>query len=169
VPDLADTDEKLLDKLRKAGDRWGRLGVALAAARLSDPLVVAAHLRADPTPTRDGAQVHEGEGIAIPETFLPTPDHPAALRVSAPGLVEYDGHELRITYDNPDGTTVPGGLGTDPRRPRPDWYPDDAVTLTYPELRALVALHLDRYCEPGSGRAMRDGDVPLRLAEVLDR
>jgi hypothetical protein len=57
----------------------------------------------------------------------------------------------------------------DPYRPHPDSWPDDAVLLRYRELRALVALHLDRYCEPGSGRAMRDGDVPLRLAEVLDQ
>jgi hypothetical protein len=69
--------------------------------------------------------------------------------------------------DRPDRADSPHSLGD--RRPRLDRWPDDAVTLTYPELRALVALHLDRYCTPDSGRAMREGDVPLRLAEVLDR
>jgi hypothetical protein len=155
-----------------------------------------------------------GRGLlVIPETFLPTPEHPAALRVDGPGLVEYDGHELRVTYDNPvDGTlstatrvTTPvealdrepvapvvelyrddeeqarpglapdptldealdGSVDDDPRRPHPDSWPDDAVLLRYRELRDLVALHLDRYADARTARAMRDGDVPLRLAEVL--
>jgi hypothetical protein len=155
-----------------------------------------------------------GRGLlVIPETFLPTPEHPAALRVDGPGLVEYDGHELRVTYDNPvDGTlstatrvTTPvealdrepvapvvelyrddeeqarpglapdptldealaGPVDDDPRRPHPDSWPDDAVLLRYRELRDLVALHLDRYADARTARAMRDGDVPLRLAEVL--
>jgi hypothetical protein len=155
-----------------------------------------------------------GRGLlVIPETFLPTPEHPAALRVDGPGLVEYDGHELWVTYDNPvDGTlstatrvTTPvealdrepvapvvelyrddeeqarpglapdptldealdGSVDDDPRRPHPDSWPDDAVLLRYRELRDLVALHLDRYADARTARAMRDGDVPLRLAEVL--
>jgi hypothetical protein len=120
--------------------------------------------------TQRPALVHEGEGIAIPETFLPTPEHPVALRVTGPGLVEYDGHELRITYDNPDGARAPGGLGTDPRRPRLDWYPDDGVTLSYRELRQLIGLHLQRCTDdPDLAAAMRDGESPLHLPEVLDR
>jgi hypothetical protein len=56
----------------------------------------------------------------------------------------------------------------DPRRPHPDAWPDDAVLLTYGELRRLVALHLDRYhADDGAARAMLDGDVPLRVSEVL--
>jgi hypothetical protein len=48
------------------------------------------------------------------------------------------------------------------------------VTLTYRELRALVALHLDHaHGSPATpstlARAMRDDGAPLRLAEVLDR
>jgi hypothetical protein len=195
--------------------------------------------------------------LVVPETFLPTPEHPAALRAFAPGLVEYDGHELRVTYDEAhDGTLstavrvappaerpsdgylddaetwepdpalgaspevvalmrldrlignefslsergtgrarglvlaalrtwharqceeLPGEVwpgdaaaaGTvegDPRRPHPDAWPDDAGLLRYRELRDLVALHLDRYADTRTARALRDGDVPLRLAEVL--
>jgi uncharacterized membrane protein YccC len=62
---------------------------------------------------------------------------------------------------------APGDLDGDPRRPHLDAWPDDAVLLRYRELRDLVALHLDRYADGVSARAMRDGDVPLRLAEVL--
>jgi hypothetical protein len=67
-------------------------------------------------------------------------------------------------------------------RPAPgaNAWPDDAVLLTYGELRALVALHLDlaRECMPNTqpwgwvkdrARAMRDGETPLLLAEVLTR
>jgi hypothetical protein len=95
-----------------------------------------------------------------------------SIVVSGPGTVTCDGHELRVTYDPAVAARAilaDHDLAQDPRRPRLDMWPDDAVTLTYPELRRLVALHLDRYCEPGSGRAMREGDVPLRLSEVLDR
>lgn len=65
-------------------------------------------------------------------------------------------------------------LPADPRRPRPDWYPEDAVTLTYRELRQLLALHVAAVADSiqsaaGQARAMRDGETPLRLAEVLDR
>lgn len=74
----------------------------------------------------------------------------------------------RATTDQA-GAPLPAPDPLGDRRPRLDRWPDDAVTLTYPELRCLVALHLDRYCDPGSGRAMREGDVPLRLSEVLDR
>jgi hypothetical protein len=174
------------------------------------------------TPPREARR---GNGLlVIPKSFLPTPEHPAALRVDGPGLVEYDGHELRVTYDMPvDGTLaasvrvapprnarpdpallhgghMPGevvelyreeecpnpacaklahrgpcsedlpDLADDPRRPRPDWYPDDAVTLSYRELRQLLGLHLERCAQdPDLARAMRDGESPLHLAEVLDR
>jgi hypothetical protein len=69
-----------------------------------------------------------------------------------------------------------------PARPMPgaNAWPDDAVLLTYPEVRRLVALHLD-VCRQSMPRerpwewvtlranAVRDGEVPLLLAEVLDR
>lgn len=70
----------------------------------------------------------------------------------------------------PDPTldeALAGPVDDDPRRPHPDSWPDDAVLLRYRELRDLVALHLDRYADARTARAMRDGDVPLRLAEVL--
>jgi hypothetical protein len=61
-------------------------------------------------------------------------------------------------------------LDEDPRRPSLDAWPDDAVLLTYAELRRLVSLHLERYnADAGTARAVLEGDVPLRVSEVLDR
>jgi hypothetical protein len=70
----------------------------------------------------------------------------------------------------------------DAHRPVPaaNAWPDDAVLLTYAELRGLVSLHLDlvRECMPGvapwdwikeRARAMRDGETPLLLSEVMER
>lgn len=76
---------------------------------------------------------------------------------------------------------VPAEVSGDPRRPTPaaNAWPDDAVLLTYAELRRLVALHLD-VCRRSMPRdkpwewmalrstAVRDGEVPLLIAEVLD-
>jgi hypothetical protein len=69
-----------------------------------------------------------------------------------------------------------------PLRPVPatNAWPDDAVLLTYAELRGLVSLHLDlvRECMPRTepwgwvearARAMRDGETPLLLSEVMER
>lgn len=44
VQTVPDTDSTLLWVLRRAGDDWGALGVAIVAARLSDPQAVVAHL-----------------------------------------------------------------------------------------------------------------------------
>lgn len=69
-----------------------------------------------------------------------------------------------------------------PARPMPgaNAWPDDAVLLTYAELRRLVALHLD-VCRQSMPRekpwewitlradSVRDGMTPLLVAEVLDR
>jgi len=44
ILDLAPTDERLLWLLRRAGDEWGPLGVALTASLLSDPQAVARQL-----------------------------------------------------------------------------------------------------------------------------
>lgn len=63
--------------------------------------------------------------------------------------------------------------------PAANAWPDDAVLLTYAELRALVSLHLDlcRETMPGvapwdwikdRARAMRDGETPLLLSEVME-
>lgn len=66
------------------------------------------------------------------------------------------------------------------RRPEPaaNAWPDDAVLLTYGELRRLVALHLDLcastmphdrpwdWMRMRAG-AVRDGEAPLLLSEVL--
>lgn len=115
------------------------------------------------------------------------------LHVSGAGLVVCEGAVLRIAYDgSPEGEGIVGSevyddgkgrpltaadrlaqrpaLVDDPRRPRLDSWPDDAVTLRYTELRQLVALHLDACPDcAGHARAMRDGETPLRVSEVLDR
>jgi hypothetical protein len=69
-----------------------------------------------------------------------------------------------------------------PARPHPasNAWPDNAVTVSYAELRKLVALHLDlaRQAMPNTSpwawikhraQAMRDGEAPLLLSEVLDQ
>lgn len=69
----------------------------------------------------------------------------------------------------------------DVHRPVPaaNVWPDDAVLVTYSELRRLVALHLDlaRQGMPADrpwrwiaarADAVRDGEAPLLIAEVLE-
>lgn len=53
-----DTDPELVDLLADAGNRWGALGVALAAAELTDPEVLIGHLRREP---RDPIEAPEPE------------------------------------------------------------------------------------------------------------
>jgi hypothetical protein len=66
-------------------------------------------------------------------------------------------------------------------RPHPaaNAWPDDAVTVTYAELRRLVALHLELCASTMPkdspwdwmrmrARALRDGETPLLLAEVME-
>lgn len=126
--------------------------------------------------------------LVIPETFLPTPEHPAAIAVPGRGVVEYDGRSLtfrpteplaaRATTDQtgrplPDEPALPP-LEEEPRRPRLDHFPHDALLLTYREVRQLLALHIEAVADSimsasGQARAMREGETPLRLSEVLDR
>jgi hypothetical protein len=68
-----------------------------------------------------------------------------------------------------------------PDRPHPaaNAWPDDAVTVTYAELRRLIALHLDLcsatmpadapwdWMRMRAG-AVRDGETPLLLSEVME-
>lgn len=255
-PMLAETDPELIRKLRKAGDRWGPLGVALAAVQLTDPRVVVAHLagsdvRAEPpygeveatlaTYRREvdeqtaraeqehaarlraerllaqqqqaterlrehldaqRARAERAEGLTREAeshpTSIPAPrnldlaQHPLALRVFAPGLVTFDGQVLRIEYDGggydaaariepvlPTARQLlddhrrrqaePGlrPVAEEPRRPRLDYFPADALLLTYPEVRRLLALHLEQCGADDAARAMREGETPLRLSEVL--
>lgn len=69
---------------------------------------------------------------------------------------------------------------SDPHRPHPaaNAWPDDAVLLTYGELRALIALHLDNLAQVmgrtapwddarRQARAVADGEAPLLLSEIL--
>jgi hypothetical protein len=129
----------------------------------------------------------EGSGLlVVPKGLLPTPEHPAALRVYGPGLVEYDGRELRVTYEPASAADAivaehdarqeasPHPIEEDPRRPHLDSYPEDAILLTYREVRQLLGLHIEAVGDSvlsarDQARAMRDGETPLRLAEVLDR
>jgi hypothetical protein len=115
-------------------------------------------------------------GKRAPSLDLPASAHGLVeLSVAGPGVATCDGRSLRIVYDEP--TTIPDPVPhepidlrpveEDPRRPHLDAWPDDAVLLRYVELRRLVALHLERYCDARSARAMLEGDVPLRLSEVL--
>lgn len=64
-------------------------------------------------------------------------------------------------------------------RPDGDSFPEDGITLSYGELRRLIALHLSQLAhtmprhEPwlwaeGAARAMAEGETPLRLREVLE-
>lgn len=129
---------------------------------------------------------------------------PIELSVSrGPGTVTCDGHRLAVVYDpavaaeailadhereHPDldepaeADTSPqldrptrvAGIDGDPRRPSRDHYDEVGVTLSWRELRNLVALHLDHAdTSPARphllARAMREDGAPLRLAEVLDR
>lgn len=59
----------------------------------------------------------------------------------------------------------------------PGAWPDDAITLTYGEIRQLIALHLDRLGDSlgrispwedahRAAAAMRDGETPLLIREV---
>lgn len=64
-------------------------------------------------------------------------------------------------------------------RPAGDSWPQEGITLTYGELRRLLALHLAQLAHTmgrtapwrdaeAAAAAMADGETPLRLAEVLD-
>lgn len=67
------------------------------------------------------------------------------------------------------GSASPHPIAEDPRRPQLDHYPEDALLLTYREVRQLVGLHLEQCGGADPARAMREGETPLRLAEVLNR
>lgn len=167
---LAHVDDRLLWLLSRAADEWGALGVALAAAHMTDPATVVARLRQIP--------------IGVADRLAPEPMDPHeacemqadALRAEVArldGLLDQASRELDACRRQQarQAATIAGhpSVDADPRRPHLDSWPDDAVLLRYRELRDLVALHLDRYAEGDAARAMREGDVPLRLAEVLDR
>lgn len=85
--------------------------------------------------------------------------------------------------ETPEPTTdVAGPSGaSSAHRPVPgaNAWPDDAVLLTYGEIRALIALHLDNTWQTmpkehpwlwisRRARSMRDGEAPLLLSEILD-
>lgn len=98
------------------------------------------------------------------------------------GLGESD--SAPVVPVDPENTPAPprrDGLAGDPHRPLPSSgaWPDDAVLLTYSELRRLVALHLDLAQQgmPNTkpwwwikdrARAMRDGETPLLVSEVME-
>lgn len=64
-------------------------------------------------------------------------------------------------------------------RPTGGTWPEDGITLTYGELRRLIALHLAQCAHmmprdkpwvwaENQAKAMSDGETPLRLREVLE-
>lgn len=77
------------------------------------------------------------------------------------------------------GPSTPSGVSS-AHRPAPaaNAWPDDAVLLTYGELRRLIALHLTLCASTmphdrpwgwmkARARAVEDGEAPLLLSEVL--
>jgi hypothetical protein len=100
----------------------------------------------------------------VPVTHPVDAAHPPADFDDGPPDLE---RSWRLTSANPD-RPMPGANA----------WPDDAVLLTYAELRSLIALHLDlaRNQMPNTqpwgwvkerARAMRDGETPLLLSEVM--
>lgn len=84
---------------------------------------------------------------------------------------------------SPAEPPTPAALPEPEEAPRPhpaaNAWPDDAVTVTYAELRRLIALHLELAARsmPGAepwawmklrAGAVRDGEVPLLLSEVME-
>lgn len=148
---------------------------------------------------RDGTEAT----LALYRTRGAVPHPPVELSVNGPGTVTCEGGRLSVIYepavaaeailadherehpdlDEPaeadgspqlDRPTRVAGIDGDPRRPSRDHYDEVGVTLSWRELRNLVALHLDHAdTSPARphllARAMREDGAPLRLAEVLDR
>jgi hypothetical protein len=122
-----------------------------------------------------------------PERPLPglaDPGHPRPWRAPQDG-----GYHPDVSVPEPTVGPGPSGSSSAARsrdgnvhRPHPaaNAWPDDAVTVTYAELRRLVALHLE-LCSATMPRdkpwdwmrmragAVRDGEAPLLLSEVMDR
>jgi hypothetical protein len=213
--DLDDTDPALIDELRRLGDHWGPLGVALTAAALSSPFHVVHHLThrdltvVEPKPEsvlEDPVLIIEpGQRVRVhgdPEPWYvigkgTTSDR--YLDVSfARGDIRGNEAEQHIVEQREGGwlltQTVLDSLTRISYSPLPeddgpitasvDWderperSPLDGVTLTYGELRRLIALHVDcvgkmltrhspwedaaRYAEQ-----MSSGELALRLRDVL--
>jgi hypothetical protein len=104
----------------------------------------------------------------------PVPELPR-VRPGLPGTPEVP--EPTVGPSSPSGVSS----AAEPPRPHPaaNAWPDDAVTVTYAELRRLVALHLE-LCSATMPRdapwdwmrmragAVRDGETPLLLSEVME-
>lgn len=88
APDAApDVDPGLIEVLRSAGDRWGPLGVALAAARLTDVDVLVRQLTEDANPAEEEvpeptALAGGGENKLIPPTPYDQEHHPEGAKHS---------------------------------------------------------------------------------------
>jgi hypothetical protein len=129
-----------------------------------------------------------GEPDALPSELLPP--YIAGWLVTPADL-----DRLRLLTTEPGDPDTHAGLAHDPtvdgpvqpprdpldayRTPDGQVGPDTHVTLSYRELRALIALHLSSvavtmprargwlYLEQAA-RAMSEGEMPLRLREVLE-
>ena len=64
---LHEVSPRLLDELRDLGEDYGPLGVALAAAQLTDPALVVRHLTM--RPVDDGRPVRTGRGRRLLASF----------------------------------------------------------------------------------------------------
>jgi hypothetical protein len=228
--------EELLDDLHRLGDTYGPLGVAIAAATLTDPQVLVRQIVDDhggaevlqgvpePTPDvdrdrlerdeareaaaearrdRDAERTSAGLYRAEVEEQTARAEREHAARLRAERLLAEQqlttgtlrthldaerarAEEAEVTLDlyrqrvgELPGPTSIGearvrvtssavrAIEEDPRRPRLDAWPDDAVLLTYRELRRLIAVHLEQHDAGEAARAMLDGEAPLRVSEVL--
>jgi hypothetical protein len=118
-------------------------------------------------------------------TLHPLPEPPAGPNMPTP---RDTGRGKGRPADMPTRGTTDGagqahsGRTASPYRPHPpvNAWPDDALTVTYAELRALVAHHLELAAQmaprdrpwawlDARALAVRDGEAPLLISDVLDR
>ncbi len=123
----------------------------------------------------------DGSGVAA---WVLRPDDLDALPVLTEVPTALTPDQIRMARHLPGTLTgtphEPGELPQE-RRWRPDGgtWPEEGVTLSYGELRRLIALHLAQcahmmprhqpwvYAE-NQAKAMADGETPLRLREVIE-
>jgi hypothetical protein len=163
--------------------------------RLRSGTLSAVRLRRRPDDPWPHTGLRDREPPPRPEPVTDCPGPPACdldaphrhLDLSPPAVTRPDPAEGRPLLgmsreEQRDALAAIGIRLTDPpERPHPaaNAWPDDAVTVTYGELRRLVALHLDLAwqgmpnAEPWlwirhRAKAMRDGESPLLIAEVME-
>lgn len=119
------------------------------------------------------------------ESGGPVPELPRVRSGPGPGwrAPRDGGYHPEVSVPEPTvGPSAPSGVSSaNAPRPHPaaNAWPDDHVTVSYAELRRLVALHLE-LCSATMPRdapwdwmrmragSVRDGETPLLLSEVMD-